>query len=440
MKMKKFIIGLALSFATLLSYSQSEIDLPAIATATDATIVRVVDPTLGSATMLRSILVQNDSLWESVTVNSVKFSGGTAITELADDQLYFTAGGSVGLLLTVGAAMTDLPFQFSDGDVSIRRTVNDLIFDDLNNTPKTLTELLAVGEGTYLGGSGITLNASTFDLGGALTDNVLITTDGVGTYRFRVQTEFTSLARSAYVDVDVGRIMLKSFSNTSQTTGLTDDWAEVYMADDILRLRSSTQSDATTMQLDETGVRITSTTSAFQPPKMTTVQRTALTPVEGDLVYDTDITALFSYRNAAWGQIASGTPVTGGDILILKADWRNFTFALGNGNTGDDAIFLAGAECGVWKESRAISVPEEFELVMEGSGADMTVQLFYGSNPTVAGTAICAPLGVATIGGITTSTTFLVATIPSGSYIWCEVISATGAPLKFRGSFSYSFQ
>ncbi len=45
---------------------------------------------------------------------------------------------------------------------------------------------------------------------------------------------------------------------------------------------------------------LTSTTSAFLPPRMTTTQRTALTPVEGSTVYDTSLHKLYVYDGTVW--------------------------------------------------------------------------------------------------------------------------------------------
>lgn len=187
---------------------------------------------------------------------------------------------------------------------------------------------------------------------------------------------------------------------------------------------------------------VESTTGAFIPPRMTTLQREALAAVEGSFVYDTDVDAHFSYRNGAWGQLASGTPVAGGDILIQKSDWHNYTFGLGNGNTGDDALFVAGQECGIWQESRGVLVPEELEAFVEGASGDATIQLYHAADPTGVGTAVLTTaLNVTTAGGLVSTTLFDVATIPSGNYIWAE-ITATGAtePTKIRASFNFSFQ
>ncbi len=48
------------------------------------------------------------------------------------------------------------------------------------------------------------------------------------------------------------------------------------------------------------GLAMSSTTSGFLPPRMTTAQRTALTLVEGLTVYDTDIHKLYVYDGTVW--------------------------------------------------------------------------------------------------------------------------------------------
>ncbi len=48
---------------------------------------------------------------------------------------------------------------------------------------------------------------------------------------------------------------------------------------------------------------LTSTTKGFLPPRMTTTQRNAITPVEGLLIYDTTIHGLFNYNGTTWVQL-----------------------------------------------------------------------------------------------------------------------------------------
>jgi hypothetical protein len=51
---------------------------------------------------------------------------------------------------------------------------------------------------------------------------------------------------------------------------------------------------------------ITSTTKGFLPPRMTTTQRTSITPTEGLMVYDTTIKKLYLYTTT-WEQVTSSS-------------------------------------------------------------------------------------------------------------------------------------
>jgi trimeric autotransporter adhesin len=109
---------------------------------------------------------------------------------------------------------------------------------------------------------------------------------------------------------------------------------------------------------------LTSTTRGLILPRMTTAQRTAISGVDGLMVYDTDIDDIFIFRNGAWGQSlssASGWTVKGNtgtvaatnflgtiDDVPLKIRINNTNAGLidKNGNTGLGYTVLSGLSTG----------------------------------------------------------------------------------------------
>ena len=59
---------------------------------------------------------------------------------------------------------------------------------------------------------------------------------------------------------------------------------------------------------------LTSTTKGFLVPRMTTLQRTSITPAEGLIIYDTDLNALYVYNGTDWKDASAG------DTSIYLAD------------------------------------------------------------------------------------------------------------------------
>ena len=76
--------------------------------------------------------------------------------------------------------------------------------------------------------------------------------------------------------------------------------------------------------------QVTSTTGGFNAPSMTQVQRLALTPVSGNLVWQTDATSgYYFYNGAAWVLANDATALTG---IVPVA----------NGGTGKNTLTLNG--------------------------------------------------------------------------------------------------
>ena len=59
---------------------------------------------------------------------------------------------------------------------------------------------------------------------------------------------------------------------------------------------------------------LTSTTKGFLVPRMTTLQRTSITPAEGLIIYDTDLNALYVYNGTSWKDASAG------DLTIYASD------------------------------------------------------------------------------------------------------------------------
>lgn len=71
---------------------------------------------------------------------------------------------------------------------------------------------------------------------------------------------------------------------------------------------SPTLDSATTITLNAPdGVHVTG--GAFRLPNMTDVERLALTPGNGDMIYNTDDNKIQAYENGLWVNVVSGTPV-----------------------------------------------------------------------------------------------------------------------------------
>jgi hypothetical protein len=63
----------------------------------------------------------------------------------------------------------------------------------------------------------------------------------------------------------------------------------------------------------QSSLEVKSTTGAFIPPRMTTLQKTSMTPVTGGVVYDTTLNKLQYYNGSAWVAASGGSGgITGG--------------------------------------------------------------------------------------------------------------------------------
>lgn len=120
-----------------------------------------------------------------------------------------------------------------------------------------------------------------------------------------------------------------SISVTSETTAFntvnsTSD-TRLHTGDRIL---NGSQSIGTTSAPDASlALDVVSTTKGFAPPRMTTAQRTAISsPVDGSVVYDTDIDQLYLRSNSSWVALQQGTKSWGG-MYINDTDSDTVTIA-----------------------------------------------------------------------------------------------------------------
>lgn len=67
------------------------------------------------------------------------------------------------------------------------------------------------------------------------------------------------------------------------------------------------------LKFDDTG------TAGVNLNQLTTAQRTALSPDDGAMVYDTDDNLVYQYLNGAWASVDTGTTYTGGDGISITA-------------------------------------------------------------------------------------------------------------------------
>ena len=90
--------------------------------------------------------------------------------------------------------------------------------------------------------------------------------------------------------------------------------------------------DAVNSKLDETGGTFTgevdfsgTTIAGLRVNNLTTAQRTALTPSNGQIVYDTDLGVMYQFIGGAWATFATGTTSNGSDSVAGK--WEGSTVA-----------------------------------------------------------------------------------------------------------------
>jgi hypothetical protein len=79
---------------------------------------------------------------------------------------------------------------------------------------------------------------------------------------------------------------------------------------------------------------LTSTTKVFLPPRMTTAERNAVSsPATGSLVYDTDLTSLYSYNGSGWSAVGGA----GGSYVALAGDTMTgqLTISMADGGIND---------------------------------------------------------------------------------------------------------
>jgi hypothetical protein len=140
---------------------------------------------------------------------------------------------------------------------------------------------------------------------------------------------------------------------------------------------------------------VTSTTKGLLLPRMTTAQRTGITgPVDGLVVYDTDLDDIFIYRNSAWSQslsAASGWTVKGntgtvaatnflGTIDDVPLKFRIFNTTAGlidkTGNTGLGYQALSALSTGTANVAIGLSAMDQNTTGTNntciGAGADVS--------------------------------------------------------------------
>ena len=99
-----------------------------------------------------------------------------------------------------------------------------------------------------------------------------------------------------------------------------------------------------------------STTAAFQPPRMTTTQRNAITAAAGMVIYNTTTAQHEGYKNAAWGWVSlegrlsvftvatlPAGPIQGDQALVTDALAPAFLVAIAGGGAVITPVYYNGA-------------------------------------------------------------------------------------------------
>lgn len=97
-----------------------------------------------------------------------------------------------------------------------------------------------------------------------------------------------------------------------------------------------------------------------------------------------------------------------------------FPFGLGGGNGADTAVVQVGTYMGGLYVAGDTIVADTLHLECEGASGDVTVRMFYGTNPT-SGTGMHTAEQITTTGGQETISSFSPTDIPPGNRIWMEV-------------------
>lgn len=120
---------------------------------------------------------------------------------------------------------------------------------------------------------------------------------------------------------------------------------------------------------------LSSTTKGFLTPRMTTLQRLAITPADGLIVYDTDLKSLFVYNNTSWKN------ATVGDVTLYESDGDLSGNRILSGagayylQFGSLAYFRVLVDVGAGKTGDYVYTPDGFAYEFSG-GTTMSSQAF----------------------------------------------------------------
>jgi hypothetical protein len=173
--------------------------------------------------------------------------------------------------------------------------------------------------------------------------------------------------------------------------------------DDNVALKAPIDAATFTGQTNAAEIVITSTTKAFQPPRMTTVQRDAIgSPSEGMVVYNTTTHALNSRNNSAWVE----------NPAVTSGSWTPVLY----GNTVAGTNTYSTNSGSYYKIGNLVFV--SWMLIMTAKDVSMSGTILIGALPfTKGGTgSVGANFAVVSNIDLTTNYTQLFGTI-SGTYI-----------------------
>jgi len=254
----------------------------------------------------------------------------------------------------------------------------------------TLTNASSGGSGRVQVTTGNTISASssgqiTFTTGsttGASADSGFITLQSGTSARNSGPINITSGAStstSGAVNISTGNSPTTSSGSIAFTTGTSSTAANkglITMVTRGLIVGATTQTSASSL------LELNSTTGAFLLSRLDTAQRDALSPVNGMLIYNTDIPGFQAYRGG-WQTFAQNVPSTQTPQWTVSASPPTSTVEFNN----QVYLFQQGQAQFIYT---VVSVPQTY---IAGTGISMTMKIY---SPGTVGTTI-SMLSVATL-------------------------------------------
>ena len=210
------------------------------------------------------ILLTPNATTKTITIGA----DGLATTTYVDDAITDLDLGVDLTAFSVGAE--NLPS--GNGEISYNNTTGVFTY-----TPPDTSSFISLG--------GISVSVGTATSGGSLAYNNV-----TGVFTFR-PADLTGLGGGSSFDQDLNTTDDVTFNSITTSTNFTAGG-----------VGSPTLESASTLTLDAAdGTRVTG--GAFRAPTLTTTERNALTPGNGDIIYNTTDNKFQGYENGAWANL-----------------------------------------------------------------------------------------------------------------------------------------